>query len=78
MIRCMRLPVVYMRGDVTSAKSRPEWAQAATPNRPSSKAGTYAKPYRFVAKFRDGKRRRRKGDHPAWAALLDSRLAARD
>ena len=29
------------------------------------------KPYRFVAEFRDGKRRRRKGYHPAWAAFLD-------
>jgi predicted ABC-type ATPase len=28
-------------------------------------------PYRFVAEFRDGKRRRRKGYHPPWAAFLD-------
>ena len=28
-------------------------------------------PYRFVAEFRDGKRRRRKGYPPAWAASLD-------
>jgi predicted ABC-type ATPase len=28
-------------------------------------------PYRFVAEFRDGKRRRRKGYHPAWAVSLD-------
>jgi hypothetical protein len=27
--------------------------------------------YRFVAEFRDGKRRRRKGYRPAWAAFLD-------
>jgi predicted ABC-type ATPase len=30
-------------------------------------------PYRFVAEFRDGKRKRRKGYHPAWAASLDYR-----
>ena len=28
-------------------------------------------PYRFVAEFREGKRRRRQGYHPAWAAFLD-------
>ena len=28
-------------------------------------------PYRFVAEFRDGKRRRRKGYRPVWAAFLD-------
>ena len=28
-------------------------------------------PYRFVAEFRDGKRKRRKGYPPAWAASLD-------
>ena len=28
-------------------------------------------PYRFVAEFRDGKRRRRKGYCPAWRAFLD-------
>ena len=28
-------------------------------------------PYRFVAESSDGKRRRRKGYHPVWAAFLD-------
>jgi predicted ABC-type ATPase len=28
-------------------------------------------PYRFVAEFRDGKQRGRKGYRPAWAAFLD-------
>jgi predicted ABC-type ATPase len=28
-------------------------------------------PYRFVAEFRDGKRKRGKGYHPAWAAFQD-------
>jgi predicted ABC-type ATPase len=28
-------------------------------------------PYRFVAEFRNGRRRRRKGCLPAWAGFLD-------